>query len=107
MLEFNTGEWIPPLCRTVAISGEGIPELIKNLKKHKTYLETNGLLDKRRSERHEFALRELLKSHLIKDLDRFVKEDAEFKMLFSKVRIREISPYQAAEQLYQLILKHG
>jgi len=85
-LEFLTQEWIPPICRTVATTGEGIPELLESINNHNQYLVANGKLELRRSSRHEFALKELLKTYLIKDLNQCVKEYKEFDKLFQEER---------------------
>lgn len=43
--------WEPPVLRTVAPKGEGIPALIEALDRHRAYLEASGRLAQRRRER--------------------------------------------------------
>ena len=107
MLEFHSGDWIPPLYRTIAIQGDGVTELVVGLKKHRDYLMSNGLIEEKRGDRQEFALRELMKSHLNKHLDSLMKNSKESKTLFQRVRNKEISPYEAATQLYDLLMSNN
>lgn len=44
-------EWTPPVLRSVASEGEGIPELLAALDRHFTYLEESGQLRERRRRR--------------------------------------------------------
>ncbi|MGQ0647519.1 MAG: methylmalonyl Co-A mutase-associated GTPase MeaB [Gemmatimonadaceae bacterium] len=43
--------WVPPVLRTVAASGEGIPELLDALDRHARYLDASGELQRRRRAR--------------------------------------------------------
>jgi LAO/AO transport system kinase len=107
MLEFHTGKWVPPLIRTIALDGTGIEDLVQALENHRVFLESGNMLDRKRSDRHEFALRELLKTLLTRDLDRLVKEHHEFKNLLENVRQRKISPYEAADRIYGLLIQRN
>ena len=45
------GVWVPPVLTTVASQGDGVPELVQALDRHRTHLEASGQLDTRRRER--------------------------------------------------------
>jgi LAO/AO transport system kinase len=45
------GAWVPPVLATVATTGEGVPELVQALDRHRAHLEASGQLDTRRRER--------------------------------------------------------
>lgn len=47
----SADSWTPPVLRTVAIQGEGIPKLYEALDRHHRYLERSGVLHKRRLQR--------------------------------------------------------
>jgi len=43
--------WMPPVLRTVGVTGEGMPELVDALERHFSYLEGSGKLRERRRAR--------------------------------------------------------
>jgi LAO/AO transport system kinase len=45
------GAWVPPVLTTVASTGEGVPQLVQALDRHRAHLEASGQLDTRRRER--------------------------------------------------------
>jgi LAO/AO transport system kinase len=45
------GAWVPPVLTMVASKGEGVPELVQALDRHRAHLEASGQLDTRRRER--------------------------------------------------------
>ena len=47
----NLDQWTPPVLRTVAIKGEGMPEFLAALDRHFHYLEASGTLGQRRRAR--------------------------------------------------------
>ncbi|MFC1494545.1 methylmalonyl Co-A mutase-associated GTPase MeaB [Thermodesulfobacteriota bacterium] len=60
-------EWIPPLFKTVATSGEGVEELMRKIESHREFLiSTLGSINLRRSsERAKEELIEIVKSRLV------------------------------------------
>ena len=48
MVTLASGEWKPPIVTTVATSGEGIDELLRQLDRHDAWLETSGERARRR-----------------------------------------------------------
>jgi LAO/AO transport system kinase len=53
----DAATWTPPVLRTIAIEGAGIPELVDALDRHFRYLETSGTLrDRRRARLRERVL---------------------------------------------------
>ena len=47
----QSASWVPPVLRTVAARGEGVPELLDALDRHARYLESSGDLRRRRRAR--------------------------------------------------------
>ena len=48
LAEYSSGEWEPPILRTVATSGEGVEKVIEDIQRHVEWLERSG---KRREKR--------------------------------------------------------
>jgi LAO/AO transport system kinase len=57
-------EWDPPVLGTIATTGDGIPELIEALDRHRAYLEASGRLMERRRERLRERTRAVVERHL-------------------------------------------
>ncbi|HEY6807425.1 MAG TPA: methylmalonyl Co-A mutase-associated GTPase MeaB [Gemmatimonadales bacterium] len=56
--------WDPPVLATIATSGDGVPELIDALDRHRAYLEASGRLTERRRERLLERTRQVVERHL-------------------------------------------
>jgi LAO/AO transport system kinase len=90
--------WNPPVLKTIALTGGGVPELIKNLEEHRRFLnqekpQQRNLL--RAENELVEALREKITSSIIDNL----KKQGKFDRVVQKILDREIDPTSAAEKL--------
>jgi LAO/AO transport system kinase len=92
------GEWRPPVIKTIAITGEGITELLNKINQHREYLGA-GALDLRRKQRVEAELAEAIKQRVTESVLRDLKERGEFDELIHKILTREMDPYSAADMV--------
>jgi LAO/AO transport system ATPase/methylmalonyl-CoA epimerase len=92
--EWPSGEWRPPVVRTEATTGRGVPELVATIQKFRT--ETSGAVGDRRRARAEWRLRELLGRQFIQHLERHVLAPGEFEAVLARVAARETDPYTAS-----------
>jgi LAO/AO transport system kinase len=90
--------WIPPIHRTVATLGSGLPELIASIHNHVTHLRQNG----------EWFVRE--KNRLSAEFDLFAQQilmerfrasvpPAKFESIMNSIQNRQISPREAVNVL--------
>jgi len=90
--------WEPPILRTVALDGTGIPKLVDAIADHRAYLDATGGWTQRERWRLQSELDLLLQNTLVEDfhsrLPAGVYEQAVEDMLK-----RHISPFQAVEKL--------
>jgi len=91
-------EWRPPVIKTIAITGEGITELLSKINQHREYLEA-GALDLRRKQRVEAELVEAIKQRVTESVLRDLKERGKFDELIHKIVAREMDPYSAADMV--------
>jgi LAO/AO transport system kinase len=100
MLEMGAGErvWRPPILRTIASTGEGVPELWKAVRDHRAHLEADGLLDARRTRRLAEELHEIVVRRLEDRVFRICSDDA-YDELVRALRDRRIDPWAAADEL--------
>lgn len=93
-------DWQVPVIPTEAIHNKGVDDLLAEIEKHKAYLESSGLLQKRR--------RQQLKHKVEQEIQRLVQGDIRATTLAGEVldRVvdaimkREDDPYSAGKELY-------
>jgi len=95
--EAEEWEWKPPVIRTAAEEGAGIPELKKAIDRHRLYLDLGPLLERRRA-----RLRGFLRRIVEEELEQRLWDKRGLEALDGKVEElleRRASPYQLAEEI--------
>ncbi len=90
--------WIPPIQRTVATLGTGIPELAVTIHQHRQHLLNTGELLQRDLLRLQSELDFLLKEALVMKW-RGTVSDKLYQDILNAVRERRLSPHQAVQRL--------
>jgi len=90
--------WLPPILRTVASTGDGIPELASAIAQHRTYLKTTGDLQRRERARLENELDLRIQETLVNRW-RAGGVDGQYEDMLDRLVAREISPDEATEIL--------
>jgi LAO/AO transport system kinase len=90
--------WRPPICKTVATRGEGVPALLEAIEAHRTHLEKTHTLSLRERARVEDELHDILGHLLMQHLLNRVPPE-ELAHLVDRITARELDPYTAAEML--------
>jgi LAO/AO transport system kinase len=91
------GKWRPPVLRTVATSGAGLPELVQMIERFRA--DTGPVLGVRRRARVEWRLRELLGRAFMQHLEAHVLGPGEFDELLGRIADRQVDPYGAADDV--------
>ena len=106
-LQMNNKEspWKPPVLKTTALTGEGVPELIDKLEEHRCFLEGNleckkALLKNRAETELNEAIKEEAADSLIENLRKRGKLDE----LLQQILEKKIDPHSAAEKLIKKAL---
>jgi LAO/AO transport system kinase len=102
---FGEGEWRPPIIKTEAITGRGLPELWETIKAFRAHSE--GTRAKRLKARNEFRLRDLLTHRFMEHVERTMLEPGEFEALVERLAKREVDPYTAASDILERALNPG
>jgi LAO/AO transport system kinase len=92
--EWPAGEWRPPIVRTEATTGRGVPELVATIARFRS--ETTATVGERRRVRAEWRLRELLGRQFLQHLERHVLAPGEFAAVLDQLATRATDPYTAA-----------
>ena len=90
-------EWRPPIVRTVATSGAGVPELVTAIAAFRAHSQAGQT--SRRKARSEYRLRELVSQRFMSHLEREVLADGELGTIVERIAAREVDPYTAANEL--------
>ncbi|MDI6690725.1 MAG: methylmalonyl Co-A mutase-associated GTPase MeaB [Candidatus Bathyarchaeota archaeon] len=100
MLQLNTKEkaWKPPVLKTVALTGEGVPQLIEKLEEHRTFLKREKIGEKSLL-RAETELVEAIKEKAVNSIIEELKREGKFQETLQKIMAKEIDPSSAAEKL--------
>ena len=103
--QFGEGEWRPPIVKTEATTGRGVPELWQTIKAFRAHSE--GTRAKRLKARNEFRLRDLLTHRFMEHVEKDLLGAGEFEQLVDRIARREIDPYTAASDILLKALKPG
>ena len=95
----NTSEiWIPPIQKTIASDGTGIPDLAESIERHATYLESSGDWRRREHSRLETELDALIQDSLTNQFRSKLPEEA-YDRVLARILERQLSPWEAVEIL--------
>jgi LAO/AO transport system kinase len=94
---YASGEWRPPVLKTAATTGAGVPELVTAVEQFRAH--SDGVQAARRKTRSEYRLRELVSHRFMDHLEREVLTAGELGSIVEKIASREVDPYTAANDL--------
>ncbi len=88
--------WRPPILKTIALDGSGVPEVLEAVAAHRAYLHTSGTWTERERARIETELRNVLQREL---LDRVVGRvgEEQLQAWVERIAAREVDVYTAVQ----------
>jgi LAO/AO transport system kinase len=96
---FADGDWRPPIMKTEATSGRGIPELLQMIERFKQH--TAPTQGSRRRARAEWRLRELLGHRFLRHVEETILKAGEFEAILERIASRELDPNSAVDSIFQ------
>jgi GTPase len=96
---FKPADWRPPILKTEATTGMGVPEVIAAVDQFRAHSEGNRAA--RRRERQEYRLRDLL-SHRFLQLAEQELAPGELQ----RIAARKVDPYSAASEIINRVTQH-
>jgi len=90
--------WKPPILKTTALTGEGVPQLIEKIEEHKLFLEKE-IGRKRSLGKVEAELIEAIKEKVVSSMIGDLKKEGKFQEFLQKIIKKEMDPASAAEKL--------
>jgi LAO/AO transport system kinase len=97
---YGAGDWRPPVLKTVATTGDGVPALMDAIARFREHARANEGM--RRRSRAESRLREILSERLMAHLERLVGP-GDLAALVERVAARQLDPYTASDQLVKKV----
>jgi LAO/AO transport system kinase len=94
---FAAGEWRPPILKTEATTGRGVPELLEMIERFRAH--TTASQKARRRQRAEYRLRELLARRFLEHVERRVLGAGELDRILDRMAARELDPYTAVDEI--------
>jgi LAO/AO transport system kinase len=98
----DPGTWRPPILKTIASTGEGVPALVDALDRHLEYLRATGQIVVRGERQARSEILALLYQTLLARLDRVVGAER-FAAIVSAVAARQSNPYSATAELARML----
>lgn len=92
------GFWLPPIVRTIATKGDGLPELASAISEHQQHLDNTGERQNRDRERLQAELDMLIQTDLVYRWRQQVS-DSQYQEILESLIARKISPHQAVDVL--------
>lgn len=96
---FADGDWRPPIVKTEATTGRGVPELLETIERFRHH--TAAIQGSRRRARAEWRLRELLGHRFLQHVENDVLQQGEFEQILTRIADRELDPYSAVDGIFQ------
>lgn len=103
MLEMRAQKdgWMPPVVKTVATTGSGVAELLHWVLAHRAHLEAEGRLELRRRQELRAEIVRMVEERVRTELLKRPELQALLEELVAEVEKRSLSPYQAAERIWE------
>jgi LAO/AO transport system kinase len=101
--QFSDGQWRPPIIKTEASAGRGIPELLQAIRAYRAHSDSSR--GRRLKARNQFRLRDLLTHRYLEFIEHTLLTPETFDALVDRIAAREVDPYSAADDLLARSLK--
>jgi len=106
-LRKRQSDWCYPILLTEAVSGRGADELWQAICSHRDYLERSGDFEVHRRRQIKSRVKELLEARIRSHLEKELHLDDLLDGKADKVFKREMSPSQAADEIFKHIREYG
>ena len=106
MLDLTPGRsWRPPIVRTVAPRGEGVPEVVEAMESHRSWLANSPEAGFRAARRARARLVALLEERFHRSLESRSPESNGLEEAIRRIRERREDPYSAATRLFERLTR--
>jgi LAO/AO transport system kinase len=100
---YDASRWRPPIVKTEATTGKGLPELVAQIDRFRTH--TAAALGERRRARAEFRVRELMAHRFVQHVNEHVLAPGEFAAMLDRIAARETDPYSVVDEIFGRVVR--
>jgi LAO/AO transport system kinase len=100
---FAPDEWRPPVLRTEATTGKGVPEVAEAIDRFREH--SASTQSERRRARAAFRLRELLAERFVRHIESRLLDPGALDTLATRIANRELDPYSATDAIMSRALR--
>lgn len=101
LLPYAEGAWVPPLAKTVASDGTGVPQLAEAIESHRAYLAEDGRLESDRRERLRLEVLERARDILLRRLTANLEKSGTLARMLDDLLARKTDPASAARAILE------
>ena len=101
---FQAGEWRPPILKTEATTGAGVPGLVEAIEQFRAHSEATRAT--RQRTRQEYRLRDLLSHRFMRMVEQSLP-DGELQRVVDGIASRQVDPYSAAADIINRVRGAG
>jgi LAO/AO transport system kinase len=98
-LALRHDNWVPPIVKTVASEGAGIPELVETIEKYRDYLQQSGMARERRAQNWRQRLTEMLRDALFQRVLSTFLDHGKAEQYAAEVAEHKRDPYSLVEEI--------
>jgi LAO/AO transport system kinase len=99
--------WRPPIVLTEAVRGEGVETLWEKITEHRTWLEEEGELERRRRANLAQEVFQVASARARRHLEHAVRDDPELRRLLDDVQARRLDPLTAVREILEQVFRIG
>jgi len=99
------GDWVPPVVKTIASSGEGIDRLMEAIAQMKQWLEMDGRMEVRRKKYWRERITEMMRQALMRQVRAHGLSDTELETHAARVASKQEDPYKLVPDLVARVVK--
>jgi LAO/AO transport system kinase len=104
-LAMRHDEWVPPVVKTVANSGEGIPELAAEIARYEEFLTGSEVGKRRRIANWRTRLQEMLREEVLERIVRQRLDDASAERYAREISDHKRDPYTLMDEILEGIME--
>lgn len=98
-------DWRPPIMKCVGNQNIGVKELVAKFEEHRSHIEANGELAKRRTDRVQNELLDLLSSRIESYVRGKIVDNGKIETMVENIKSRTTDPYTVVADIMQDMLK--
>jgi len=99
-------DWLPPIVKTNARTGENIPEFIEAVQKHEKFMK-DGMIDRKKNIASRNEVMDIMKYQMYKKVEDYVFSNTDVNDYIKEIISGQKDPYSISEEILEKFVKEG